>query len=982
MTRTNASPDRDLFLAALVDDAADGQRVLWVGDASSRGPIALADRAERVVVLDTRPEAEHDADDEDLEDTRGELVIRHFSEGPPSDPYDVAVIAELAVFHSLRPALERLERLVGDGLLVLVTDTRNGLEPEFVQDCVRDVFGAGRWFGQSAFVGDTVAELGAADVAGAAVDAGLLSDTPPLQRFIAVVGAERDRLPGYLVVQTAESVAALSAPTARLADVSDRVEDRDADRDRDDADLDDVEELEELREQLEASEDYAEEVERALATRDASLARAQDELDDLREQLARLTAVPMGEAAREDEPDAYDQLEERLREVGRRAAALEQEVERRGTLVRDAVEEAARLRRELARDRVEGPLAAGVPSASVAVPVPVPVPAAPLPVVTRASDAPTPLQHAKLAAELDAARFENDALRIALEGAASERAAALELVEAELLGRVRGLRARIAELTELHETSHARLALAESDTMDALERERRLQAELGRLRETFEVELIRARGAEHDPTALPDEVREHIATLERSEGQLSQRVSALSLQLAAARDLASGAPFEGQLRALAGEITGLRFRLSEREQALATLRSERASAPVVAVSAPVAAVTAQPADGTTAAESELVHRLRSADDTIDAMRTQLGLKDGLITRLQLELSDNESVSRTSESDAHRLRDENERLREALLSASAAVDERDALQREVETLSKSVVEPGRIYALERARDEAKAAAEAALQELLAARAEVRKHAAASDASEALKAERDVLLGRVAQAIQARDEARVALRETHAILSGVSLPGVAPRTTTAVGIEAPGDDDDLGASIPTGASSEAQDAVAAYLERLQTLESELAGQETLMRSLTAQLEERDDRIRALDRRLGGASPAASDEESTKRAMLELEERAARLSEELQNERASRLAAQRRVEQVERTQEAAPDLTELNARLRAREAELDAAESRAKSAARDVESLRAVVRDASSSLEGLLSSATASGDPATAQRLGELLTQLARF
>jgi hypothetical protein len=393
-------------------------------------------------------------------------------------------------------------------------------------------------------------------------------------------------------------------------------------------------------------------------------------------------------------------------------------------------------------------------------------------------------------------------------------------------------------------------------------------------------------------------------------------------------------------------------------------------------------VAVPPASSTGVDDSELAHRLRSADDTIDAMRTQLGLKDGLITRLQLELSDNESVSRTSESDAHRLRDENERLREALLSASAAVDERDALQREVESLSKSVVEPGRIHTLERARDEAKAAAEAALQELLAARSEVRKHAAASDASEALKAERDVLLGRVAQAIQARDEARLALRETHAILAGVSLAGVTPRTTTAVGIEAPGDDDDLGTSIASGPSSEAQDAVAAYLERLQTLESELSGQETLMRSLTAQLEERDDRIRALDRRLGGASPVASDEESTKRAMLELEERATRLSEELQNERASRLAAQRRVEQVERTNEAAPDLSELNSRLRVRETELDAAEARAKSAARDVESLRAVVRDASSSLEGLLSSATASGDPATAQRLGELLTQLARF
>ena len=53
MTRTTPSQDRDLFLAALVDDAADGQRVLWVGDAASRGPLELAERAELLVLLDT-----------------------------------------------------------------------------------------------------------------------------------------------------------------------------------------------------------------------------------------------------------------------------------------------------------------------------------------------------------------------------------------------------------------------------------------------------------------------------------------------------------------------------------------------------------------------------------------------------------------------------------------------------------------------------------------------------------------------------------------------------------------------------------------------------------------------------------------------------------------------------------------------------------------------------------------------------------------
>ena len=111
-------------------------------------------------------------------------------------------------------------------------------------------------------------------------------------------------------------------------------------------------------------------------------------------------------------------------------------------------------------------------------------------------------------------------------------------------------------------------------------------------------------------------------------------------------------------------------------------------------------------------------------------------------------------------------------------------------------------------------------------------------------------------------------------------------------------------------------------------------------------------------------------------------ELEERVARLSEELHNERTSRLGAQRRVEQLERTTEAAPDVSDMLARLKARESDLNAAEARAKSAQRDVDSLRAVLREASEGVEALLSSATASGDPATAQRLGELLTQLGRF
>jgi hypothetical protein len=82
-----------------------------------------------------------------------------------------------------------------------------------------------------------------------------------------------------------------------------------------------------------------------------------------------------------------------------------------------------------------------------------------------------------------------------------------------------------------------------------------------------------------------------------------------------------------------------------------------------------------------------------------------------------------------------------------------------------------------------------------------------------------------------------------------------------------------------------------------ERIAHLDANAADREVLLRSLTAQLQERDDRLRALDRLGAGGGDAGTeaapetkllDTKLLETKLLEMEERVARLREELDNER----------------------------------------------------------------------------------------------
>lgn len=102
--------------------------------------------------------------------------------------------------------------------------------------------------------------------------------------------------------------------------------------------------------------------------------------------------------------------------------------------------------------------------------------------------------------------------------------------------------------------------------------------------------------------------------------------------------------------------------------------------------------------------------------------------------------------------------------------------------------------------------------------------------------------------------------------------------------------------LVAELPDSLYGSGSSEVGALRKRLFELDGLAADRELMFRSLTAQLQERDDRIRALERLREVAGPGGEDADQLRRRLLEMEERVARLSDELENEREARRRAGR--------------------------------------------------------------------------------------
>ncbi|MAT24404.1 MAG: hypothetical protein CMN29_05435 [Sandaracinus sp.] len=1014
LSRANPHRSADLALSVWLGPLATGRRVLWIGDPGDAAE-RLASMADEVRVLDTSGRGRR---------RRGGVArVALYQPGPLAieGRFDLAVVPDVTAFEEPGARFEELAQALGDGTLVVGAPADREDAYAAIRDHLASSFREVRVVGQAGFDGLAFADLGAEVATDVVLDGALVHgrDAGEMVRVYGIAADELPSLDAYLLVQIpAELRFDVTAVDAEAPEGVDGLEDALAARSR---------EVEALRDALERAESRLEQAQARIVAMEGELAEAR-------------ATLKHADGADRAEAGEIARLERKLRDRGRALRAAEAERRRRERVFRAAVEELG----EHQRGRRGGQMG--------------------------------PLLEAEAArAEAELTNHELQARLLASEDAL----AALQVREAELEGRVRGLRARAAEQRELREVAEARMRLVELDLEDRREAVRRLENEAADLREALDVARIRAGGAgaleggveetedragevrasDDDAGQVDEALARRVEELEDSERRLSARVGRLSGQLMAARgslaDLeeerdrarvetlrltAQLSALEGrmeglrlgyetriamlaeersevaptgtdeaierelarvsvELRELRGEREGLRMRLADREAALEALQA-RAGTEERAEEERTAELDA--ADRLRAELSELraAHgnmTLRLADLEEERAKAQaraddltqaLAARDALVTRLQVDLAEEEQVARKNDLELDRARDEAKRLREAVVDASRAVDEKEAAERKLEELK------GALATAEQRAAEAEALREERdqLQELTA-RAEEAE--ALETERDALREERDTLRAALEaaeakaqadtlEAIDAAEKARreametvqgleaklasregalETLRELRALLDGwrVEEDG-APREKseiTAVGVEAPAEGEG----------------------GLARLEREVADKDTLLRSLTAQLEERNDRIRALERRLaeGGVS---GDAEELQRELMELQERVTRLNDELSQERTARDEAEAQLDEVARQPDADEELERLRKALRDREAALDEAESRASVFERDVGSLRGVVQQARAGLEALLGDATSSGDPATADRIGELLSVLGRF
>ena len=925
MPQSTPTSHDDLALTVFLQGVAAGRRVLWVGDPSSGGPERLASFAHDVRVLDTTGRAR-----------RRRAGSARISALPTAaleldaGAFDVAVIPDIGVFADLTARLQEVAAALGDGVLVAGFDAEPGTY-DLVAPAFKSAFREMRLMGQGRFAGAAIADLDHAGDASLVVDGSLVAArAEPLERYLVLAADELPGVDSFLLVQTPSS-----APPPM------------ADHER---------EVGTLRQELERAE--------------SRLTQAQVRLVATESELAESRAA----LKRDDAPASRDEwleLEDKLRVTARRALVDRAELARRETLVRDLVEELREHRagrRGSSDDRVMEAEAARV-----------------------------------------AAEFANDELRALLAsgapvgdggGLAEARA---RLADAE--ARVSAAESRASEAEARASEAEAREATTSqfpvpsgpSTSERAAESERRLSAQVGAL----SGRLVDAEGRVAEAGEARDRARSETLKLTAQIGALETRMEGMRLgyetRIAMAEppvDHAAEARHRKEVAHLRGEREGLQMRLADLEASMAA----RAAAP------------AEPKESNDA----LRDRLDALQSEVEALRGEHGElslrgvdlqqerddlaakvrdlsaaiagRDALVTRLQMDLAEEEQVARSHDQQVARIQEENRRLREGILEASKSVDERERALARVAALDEE------LGALKARTSEERQQSEGALSEMHAAVAAERESAVAQARSESAARLEELETRSAArlEELETRSGARIqeletaltesrahrseeleqlrekqladreaslgTLRELRSLLDAfrVAHDERATRASiTAVGVDAPDED-------PTT-----------------RYEREAADKDTLLRSLTAQLEERDDRIRALTRRAAGQGPSDGGEG----ALMELEERVGRLQEELHHERSARSDAERRLDEVA-PRDDDDTLRDLEARVREREAALQEARSRVDSVEKDVESLRTVCASTRHGLEELLGDATGAADPTTAERLGALLSVLSRF
>jgi len=919
----------DLALAVYLERLFQGRRVLWLGDASTGAPDRAARVATSVLAADPRAIADR------VE--RENLSVVRLSQGSPlpAGPYDVVVVPDLPAT-GLATA-DRIRQLAGalarGGVLVVASSNadasvRLGRSPdiaplayEALYELLAERFPAVRMLGQAPFVGYTVADFSATGQPSVVFDGSLLGDaseTP--ERFVALCGDAEIMLDAYAVVQVSARSALATAPVSRshatfesdterqLGVLRDEVRaarersehlSRELDEQRSqirrprapserppapqsapafDPRLADLElRLRASREQLDAGNVHAEELESTLSQRTAALADLDGEIERLRMELGSVrdeseTRVSALRIAREEleklratpasGPEDYGRIEASLRERAQEIIALQAEVERRATLVRDLVEELRSLREGELVDETS----AGADAERRLAETSARTAELESQLRTLRADREAAIQRALRAeTERTEAGFRADEALGKLAEVAEQQGRADEergRREAELSGFVRGLRARAAELEEMRGQAEGRVGLLRLDLEFAKAANLSLERAIADLREQFEFQLVRA-------TSAPGL---EVSPIERSEGELA---------------------------VLRGERDGLRARLDDREAALVALQSAASAAPKETSTAQTA--SAGPAD------AELTAQLATAE------------------------RDRESLeSRASELAAA--------LAAAEARASTERDRANDLLVRIDTREKS------LKSLEADAEERERDLRRATERTAALEADVRRLTAA--------------LG----------DARGSLA---ALGTSIDANAGAARQTLSGAIEEASDGADVSEAV-------------VLRQRIDALVHEATDRDVLLRSLTAQLQDRDDRMRTLEQKTAGASAldtaARGADDEVRRALIDLQDRAAKLAEDLTREREARRAAEAATSAPRA--DADGEVRRLHELLGGRDAELLLVQGKVRSSEREIRAVRDAVAQARASLEDLLAAATTSGDASSADRVGSLLRLLSRF
>lgn len=1025
MTQRLSSRPAELSLAVWLAPFAAGRRVLWIGDAASGGADLLAAQAESMRVLDTSGRGRR---------RRGGAVrASTFRPGPidlPPGTFEIAIVPEVAVLDDLSVRLRELAGAVGDDGVVVAGTAADDECYDALRSALGDACGVVRVVGQASFLGVAIADL-AADMAAEVVVDGTLAPASGIDRVYALGAMELPVLDPYLVVQLPSEPSTAAMTTAVELEVPREEKDRETAVLRE-ALVGRSREADALREALQRAEGRLEQLQGRLVSTESELAEMRA---SVREREASEHSEDSEELATLEERlrDRGQRVRALESELARRALLVrdlteelrEHQLGRRGGGARWLEAEAARTEAELATDELRMALVARDEELAAARRQEADLRGQALDLRARIEEL-AGLREVAVgrARSLEAEVAERVVAQQALEAKVHELDEQIGLVEAKARGAATEGRpphgastdevdARVAALEESERRLSARVGelsgqlVAAKDLVEQLEAERdRSRAETLRLAaqlSAFEtrVEGLR-RGYEHRIAMLGAEVVEipgHAAATDEVTGRALSRL-------------------REELSGVRGERDGLRLRLLHCEAALASASARRplsSDAPrdadlVERLREEVSSLHAQ-SRALELRSVDLTEAKERAEERVADVRQKLASRDALLSRLQMDLAAEEQTAKLLDEKVARARAEVTRLREAVVDASSAVDakeraekrlaeatellkdaerraaEGDVAREKLERLEAEAAEThsrtqGELVTLreraeraevaseelraehERVRDEEARALQTARADLEIARAEVvaqearAREARAREVAEAVAETERTLRARLGVRDDTLEEMRVGLTDLRRLLDGWRVEEGAARrraAITEVGLEAP----------------EGEDA------RVVRMERELDDKDTLLRSLTAELEERDALLRTLERRLEERDP---DEEGddVRRELLELQERIARLHDELSQEREARGAAEDRVEALRRRPEADEEMVRLERALREREVVLREAESRA----RDVESLRGVFVQAREGLESLLAAATDRGDPRTAERISELLGVLGRF